>query len=53
VLISFGPYEPDPLRCACVLGRETGRLKFITAFRSGGMQPTTFVQQFNTLSLLV
>jgi alkanesulfonate monooxygenase len=53
VLISCGPYEPDPLLCACALGRETGRLKFITAFRAGWIQPTTFVQQFNTLSLLV
>jgi alkanesulfonate monooxygenase len=53
VLISCGPYEPDPLLTACALGRETEKLKFITAFRSGWMQPTTFVQQFNTLALLV
>jgi alkanesulfonate monooxygenase len=53
VLISCGPTEPDSLLCACALGRETRRLKFITAFRSGWMEPTAFVQQFNTLSLLV
>ena len=53
VLISCGPYEPDPLLTACALGRETDTLKFIVAFRSGWMQPTTFVQQFNTLALLV
>ncbi len=53
VLISCGPYEPYSLLCACALGREASRLKFITAFRSGWMQPTTFGQQFNTLSLLV
>ena len=53
VLISCGPYEPDSLLTACALGRETEKLKFIAAFRSGWMQPTTFVQQFNTLSLLV
>jgi alkanesulfonate monooxygenase len=53
VLISCGAYEPDPLLCACALGRETARLKFITAFRSGWIQPTAFVQQFNTLSMLV
>jgi alkanesulfonate monooxygenase len=53
VLISCGPYEPDPLLTACALGRETGKLKYITAFRSGWMQPTTFVQQFNTISQLV
>jgi alkanesulfonate monooxygenase len=52
VLISCGPYEPDSLLTACSLGRETGRLKFIAAFRSGWMQPTTFVQQFNTLAML-
>ena len=50
VLISCGPYEPDSLLMACALGRETDKLKFIAAFRSGWMQPTTFVQQFNTLS---
>jgi hypothetical protein len=43
VLISCGPYEPNQLLCACALGRETGRLKFIPAFRAGWMQPTTFV----------
>jgi alkanesulfonate monooxygenase len=53
VLISCGPYEPDSLLTACALGRETDKLKFIAAFRSGWMQPTTFVQQFNTLSMLV
>jgi alkanesulfonate monooxygenase len=53
VLISCGPYEPDSLLTACALGRETHELRFIAAFRSGWMQPTTFVQQFNTLSLMV
>jgi alkanesulfonate monooxygenase len=53
LLISCGPYEPDSLLTACALGRETASLKFITAFRSGWVQPTTFVQQFNTLALLV
>ena len=53
VLISCGPYEPDSLLTACALGLETETLKFIAAFRSGWMQPTTFVQQFNTLSQLV
>lgn len=53
VLISFSRYEPDPLLVSCALGRATGRLKFIVAFRSGLMQPTTFVQQVNTLSALI
>ena len=53
MLISCGPYEPDAVLTACALGRETTTLKFIVAFRSGWMLPTTFVQQFNTLSLLL
>jgi alkanesulfonate monooxygenase len=53
VLISCGPYESDPLLTACALGRETGKLRFIAAYRSGWMQPTAFVQQFNTLALLI
>jgi alkanesulfonate monooxygenase len=53
ILISCGPYEPDPLLVACALGQETEQLKFITAYRSGWMQPTTFVQQFNTVSELI
>ena len=53
VLTSCSAYQPDPLLTACALGRETDKLKFIIAFRSGWMQPTTFVQQFNTLALLV
>jgi alkanesulfonate monooxygenase len=53
VLISCGPYEPDSLLTACALGRETEKLKFIAAFRTGWMQPTSFVQQFNSLAMLV
>jgi len=53
VLISFSRYEPDPLLVSCALGRVTSSLKFIAAFRSGLMQPTTFVQQVNTLSALI
>jgi alkanesulfonate monooxygenase len=53
LLISCGPYEPDSLLTACALGRETDKLKYIAAFRAGWMQPTTFVQQFNTLAMLV
>ena len=53
VLISFSRYEPDPLLVSCALGRVTSNLKFIVAFRSGLMQPTTFVQQVNTLSALI
>jgi len=53
VLISFSRYEPDPLLVSCALGRATRKLKFIAAFRSGLMQPTTFVQQVNTVSALI
>ncbi len=53
VLISFSRYEPDPLLVACALGRITKKLGFIAAYRSGVMQPTTFVQQVNTVSRLI
>jgi alkanesulfonate monooxygenase len=53
VLISLSRCEPDPLLTACALGRETGALKFIAAFRSGLIQPVPFVQQVNTLSNLI
>lgn len=50
VLISFSKYEPDPFIVATALGCATTRLKFIIAYRSGLMQPATFVQQVNTLA---
>jgi alkanesulfonate monooxygenase len=53
VLISFSRYEPDPFMVSCALGQATKKLKFIIAYRSGLMQPTTFVQQINTLSALI
>ena len=53
VLISFSRYEPDPLLVGCALGLATKKLKFIAAFRSGLMQPTSFVQQVNTVSGLI
>jgi alkanesulfonate monooxygenase len=53
ILISFSRYEPDPFLVSCALGQATQKLKFIAAFRSGLMQPTTFVQQVNTLSALI
>jgi alkanesulfonate monooxygenase len=52
VLISFSRYEPDPFVVACALGQVTKKLRFIIAYRSGLMQPTTFVQQMNTVSAL-
>ena len=53
ILVSFSRYEPDPFMVSCALGRATKKLKFIAAYRSGLMQPTTFVQQVNTLSALI
>src|ERR1700722_13184803 len=53
VLLSFSRYEPDTLMVACAIGRATRNLKFIVAYRSGLMQPTTFVQQVNTLSGMI
>ena len=53
VLLSFSRYEPDTILIACAIGQATEKLKFIVAYRSGLMQPTTFVQQINTLSALI
>lgn len=53
ILISFSRYEPDPIIVSCALGLMTKRLRFIAAFRSGLAQPTTFVQQVNSLSALI
>src|ERR1700752_512852 len=53
VLMSFSRYEPDTLVIASALGQVTKKLKFIVAYRTGFMQPTTFVQQVNTLSGLI
>src|SRR5258708_6834573 len=53
VLLSFSRYEPDTMLIACAMGQATTKLKFIVAYRLGLMQPTTFVQQINTLSALM
>ena len=53
VLLSFSRYEPDTFSIACAVGRATTKLKFIAAYRTGLMQPATFVQQVNTLSGLI
>lgn len=52
-LISFSRYEPDPFVVSCALGQAVKKLKFIIAYRSGLMQPATFVQQMNTTAALV
>src|SRR5215813_3801022 len=53
VLLSFSRYEPDTILIACAVGQATSKLTFIVAYRMGLMQPTTFVQQINTLSGLI
>lgn len=53
VLMSFSRYEPDTLVIASALGQVMKKLKFIVAYRTGFMQPATFVQQVNTLSGLI
>lgn len=53
VLLSFSRYEPDTMQVACAVGLATRTLKFIVAYRSGLMQPTTFVQQVNSLAALI
>lgn len=50
VLLSFSRYEPDTILIACAVGQFVTKLKFIVAYRMGLMQPTSFVQQLNTLS---
>lgn len=53
VLLSFSRYEPDTFAISCAVGLATSKLKFIAAYRTGLMQPTTFVQQINTLSCMI
>ena len=53
ILVSFSRYEPDPLVVSCALGMATSKLKFIAAYRSGLINPTSFVQQVNTISALI
>ena len=52
VLISFSRYEPDPITVSTALTQATPKLRYMLAYRSGLMQPATFVQQINTLSAL-
>jgi alkanesulfonate monooxygenase len=53
LLVDFGFAKPDPMLLAAVLGRATEKIKFILAYRSGLFSPTMFVQQINTLSVLI
>src|SRR5262249_43580514 len=53
LLIDFGWSKPDPMLLAAAIGRDAARIKFIIAYRSGIISPTSFVQQLNTLSCLI
>jgi len=53
LLTDFGFAKPDSILLAAALGMATEKIKFIVAYRSGLMSPTTFVQQLNTLSALI
>jgi alkanesulfonate monooxygenase len=53
LLLDFGWLKPDSIILATALGLATERIRFIIAYRSGLMSPTTFVQQLNTLSTLI
>src|ERR1700704_4640353 len=53
LLTDFGFAKPDSILLAAALGMATVKVKFIVAYRSGLLSPTTFVQQLNTLSALI
>jgi alkanesulfonate monooxygenase len=52
VLVDFGVEKADSIVLATALGMSTKKLRFIVAYRSGLLSPTSFVQQINTLSAL-
>jgi alkanesulfonate monooxygenase len=53
LLMAIGFTRPDPILLSTFLGRRTQRVKFMVACRPGLISPAAFVQQINTLSLLV
>ena len=53
LLTDFGWSKPDSILLSASLGMLTSRIKFIIAYRSGLICPTSFVQQLNTLSALI
>lgn len=53
LLTAFDWSRPDPILLATALGLGTKTIKFIIAYRSGLICPTSFVQQLNTLSTLI
>lgn len=53
LLTAFDYARPDPILLSAALGMRTEKIKFIIAYRSGLLCPTSFVQQLNTLSTLI
>ena len=53
LLTDFGWSKPDPMFIAAAVGMHTEKIKFIVAYRSGLICPTSFVQQLNTLSTII
>jgi len=53
LLTDFGWSKPDSILLSAAIGLQCTRAKFIIAYRSGLICPTTFVQQLNTLSALI
>jgi alkanesulfonate monooxygenase len=53
LLTDFGWSKPDPMFLAAAIGLQTETIKFIVAYRSGLICPTSFVQQLNTLSTII
>jgi alkanesulfonate monooxygenase len=53
LLMAIGFTRPDPILLSTCLGLKTQRVKFMVACRPGLISPAAFVQQINTLSLLV
>jgi alkanesulfonate monooxygenase len=53
LLTAFDWARPDPILLSAALGLATEKIKFIIAYRSGLICPTSFVQQLNTLSTLI
>jgi alkanesulfonate monooxygenase len=53
LLMAIGFTRPDPIVLSAALGRKTERVKFMVACRPGLISPAAFVQQINTLSLVL
>ncbi len=53
LLVDFGLAKADSIVLSTALGMATSKIRFLIAYRSGLLAPTSFVQQLNTLSSLI